>query len=56
MNQKQKFYFRLILSVIFILGGCVYFMKGDFVFAGAFLVAGLVFGWKGIKERNKEES
>lgn len=55
MNEKQAFFFRIILAVVFMIGGCVYFVGGEQIYAGAFLLAGLVFGYKAIKGKNKEE-
>mgnify|MGYP001852027146 CR=1 FL=1 len=57
MNNKQRFIFRIVLAIIFLIGGFVYLFNSDFVFAIAFWVAGLAFGYKAIKDNkdNKEE-
>lgn len=51
MDDRKKIFFRIILAVIFMIGGCAYFAAGNQIYAVAFLVAGLAFGYKAIKDK-----
>lgn len=56
MTNKQRFFLRLIIAVIFVIGGGVYLFNGELIYAIAFIVAGALFAYNAIKtNKNNEE-
>lgn len=54
MNDKQRAIFRIIIAVIFVIGGGVYLFQRELLCAVAFILVGILFGFKAIKGGNKE--
>lgn len=54
MNDKQRAIFRIIIAVIFVIGGGVYLFQRELLCAAAFILVGILFGFKAIKGGNKE--
>ncbi len=56
MNQKGRFYLNVVVIIIFMTGVCAFLLKGDWSYAGAFLLAALAFGYRAVREKKREES
>lgn len=54
MNDKQRVIFRIVVAVIFVIGGGVYMFQGEQLCAAAFILVGALFGFKAIKGSSKE--
>lgn len=50
MNEKRRLYAEIILTAVFAAGGFVYAAEEAWIYAAAFLAAGLIFGYRALKE------
>lgn len=55
MSDKQRGIFRMVIAVIFIIGGVAYMFQGEQLCAAVFILAGALFGFKAIKGISREE-
>lgn len=49
MKPEQKKFVMLMVALVFIAGGVVYTVKGDYWFGILFVLVGLLFGMRGLR-------
>ena len=54
MNGKLRWILRIVIAVIFVIGGIVYLTQQEWLFACLFVAVGLVFGYRAIKDKKQE--
>ncbi|SFU81324.1 hypothetical protein SAMN04487886_11826 [Clostridium sp. DSM 8431] len=54
MNEKTRKYFRIIISILWIVGGIVFAFRANFINAILFIAVGIMFGLNALKPGKKE--